>query len=209
MTDTAAQARTARPARVVPQPVPPLPQVSDLPGETASTEYSHYRTKLSNHRTGLSEHRTDLSEYRTDLSDHRTDMSMRRTDMSFERTHMAAERTLMSIIRTALSLIGFGFTIHQAFERLKSAGVIEHAAAPRNFGLALISVGVLLLVGGIVNYARFGGRLQHVRQDMKSAGLIHAGIPFPVSVTFLCAVILLLIGLMAGASMLFNFSLFG
>lgn len=136
-------------------------------------------------------------------------MSMRRTGMSFQRTRMSADRTLMSVIRTALSLIGFGFTIYQAFEKLRSAGVIEHAAAPRNFGLSLICIGVLLLIGGIINHARFGMELRGVRNDMTAAGLVHGETRFPISISFLSALILLAVGLAAAASMFFNFSIFG
>ena len=198
-----------RPDRVVPQAVPPLPDVTGLPEDKASTTYSRYRTGLSNHRTGLSEHRTDLSEFRTDLSEHRTDMSMRRTGMSFHRTRMSANRTLMSFMRTALSLIGFGFTLYQTFEKLRDAGVIQHAAAPRNFGLTLIAIGVLLLIGGIINHIRFGLELRRTRAEMKTAGLIYGDTRFPISISFISAVILLLVGVAAGASILLNFSLFG
>ncbi len=216
MTAAETKETPARPEHIVMKPIAPLPDVHGLPAEEASTEYSHYRTGLSRHRTELSEHRTDLSEFRTDLSQHRTDlsenrteMSMRRTGMSFHRTRMSADRTLMSFIRTALSLIGFGFTMYQAFEKLRDAGVIEHAAAPRNFGLTLISIGVILLIGGIINHARFALELRHTRSDMRVHGLIHGATMFPVSITFICAVILVCVGLLAAASIVFGFSLFG
>jgi len=77
------------------------------------------------------------------------ELSSRRTGMSFQCTRMSADRTLMSVIRTSLSLIGFGFTIAQFFEKLRNAGTISSAAAPRNFGLALVFLGVALLVMGI------------------------------------------------------------
>src|SRR6187431_239840 len=67
----------------------------------------------------------------------------RRTGMSFQRTRMSADRTLMSVIRTALSLIGFGFTIFQFFSKLRDAGTLAHAAAPRNFGVALVALGIV------------------------------------------------------------------
>lgn len=200
---------SARPARVIPKPVPPLPVVGGMPADEASTTYSHYRTGLSKHRTGLSEHRTDLSEFRTDLSENRTDMSMRRTGLSFHRTRMSADRTLMSYMRTALSLIGFGFTLYQTFEKLRDSGIVHHAAAPRNFGLTLIVVGILLLVGAIINHARFALELRSTWREMKAEGLIYGDMTFPVSISFICALILLLVGLAAAASILFNFSLFG
>ena len=70
-----------------------------------------------------------------------TELSSRRTGMSFQRTRMSADRTLMSVIRTSLSLIGFGFTIAQVFQKLRDQDVITRAAAPRNFGLALVGLG--------------------------------------------------------------------
>ena len=78
------------------------------------------------------------------------ELSSRRTGMSFQRTRMSADRTLMSVIRTSLSLISFGFTIYQVFERLRDSGTITHAAAPRNFGVALVLLGIVMLVLGIV-----------------------------------------------------------
>src|SRR5215510_2478181 len=74
------------------------------------------------------------------------ELSSRRTGMSFQRTRMSADRTLMSVIRTSLSLIGFGFTIHQAFERLIDANVIRNGNAGRNFGLSLVVLGVAMIV---------------------------------------------------------------
>lgn len=219
-----------RPPRVVLSPLPPIPDVQDESADTASVEYSHYRTNLSRHRTGLSEHRTDLSEFRTDLSRHRTDlsehrtdlsehrtklsgdrteMSMRRTGMSIQRTRMSADRTLMSVIRTALSMIGFGFTLFQIFQKLNEAGVIHRAAAPRNFGLALIVLGVFLLLGGIVNHLRFAMELRHRRGAMKESGLIHAESDYPVSITFLTALALLVVGVVAAVSIVLDLQLFG
>jgi uncharacterized membrane protein YidH (DUF202 family) len=179
-------------------------------------QYSAYRTGLSNHRTGLSEHRTSLSEFRTDLSTHRTElsserteMSMRRTGMSFQRTRMSAERTLMSVIRTSLSLISFGFTIYQVFEKLREAGTLTHAAAPRNFGVTLVLAGIAMLVLGIAYHLQFMAGLRHERNAMHSEGLIHAQSKFPPSMTLVTAVLLLIVGLFAIASMVFHVGPFG
>ena len=198
MTNSADQP-PVRPSRVALPELPAIPSVDAGDADTASVEYSHYRTGLSRHRTELSEHRTDLSEYRTDLSTERTELSMRRSGMSFQRTRMSADRTLMSIIRTALSLIGFGFTVYQAFEKLHDAGVIGSGSAPRNFGGALILLGVLLLTGGIINHARYMLELRQLRATMKLQGLIFGETRFPVSIILLAAVALWLIGLAAMA----------
>jgi uncharacterized membrane protein YidH (DUF202 family) len=211
MSDTIEKELPKRPARLPETPVPPLPQVDQSKSDVASVQYSHYRTTLSNHRTGLSEHRTSLSEYRTDLSTYRTDlstdrteMSMRRTGMSFQRTRMSADRTLMSVIRTSLSLIGFGFTIFQFFQKLRDAGTLAHAAAPRNFGLSLVALGIAMLVIGIAYHVQFMLGLRHEREAMRAEGLIHGESRFPPSLTLITAAILLVIGVVAIVSMVFN-----
>lgn len=205
-----------RPKRVENPPLPPLPDVGQMDADMASVTYSTHRTKLSTHRTDLSEHRTDLSEFRTDLSTHRTDlsterteMSMRRTGMSFQRTRMSDDRTLMSVIRTSLSLIGFGFTIYQAFEKLRDAGTIASAAAPRNFGVTLVMLGILMLIIGMIRHVRFMSELGATRAAMAKEGLVFAESRFPVSSTFWIAVCLLLVGFAAIASMVFRWQVFG
>ena len=191
-----------RPDRVENPPLPPLPDVSGLDADTASVTYSTHRTRLSTHRT-------DLSEHRTDLSTERTEMSMRRTGMSFQRTRMSDDRTLMSVIRTSLSLIGFGFTIYQAFQKLRDAGAIASAAAPRNFGIALVMLGILMLVIGMARHVQFMRELKATRDAMAEQGLIFAESTFPVSSTFWIAVALLVLGFGAIISMVFRIALFG
>jgi putative membrane protein len=129
------------------------------------------------------------------------ELSSRRTGMSFQRTRMSADRTLMSVIRTALSLIGFGFTIYQAFEKLRDAGTIEHDRAPLNFGIALVLIGIGMLVVGIVYHLQFMGELRHTRDEMTDAALLHGQSRFPVSFTLVIALVLLLLGIVAIISM--------
>lgn len=194
-----------RPKRLPETPAPPIPDVDISKPDLASVEYSQHRTKLSTHRTGLSEHRTSLSEYRTDLSTNRTEMSMRRSGMSFQRTRMSAERTLMSVIRTALSLIGFGFTIFQVFTKARDAGLLRiSTAAPSNFGLALVALGVVLLIVGIGYHVNFMRGLRAQRNAMVQEGLVHGESAYPVSYTLLTAIALLMIGLFAIVSMVFD-----
>ena len=200
-----------RPHRLEETAPPPLPVVDENNADAASVTYSHYRTGLSNHRTSLSEHRTSLSEYRTDLSGERTEMSMRRTGLSFQRTRMSADRTLMSIMRTALSLIGFGFTIYQVFSHLVQqalhVGFSSHA--PRNFGMALVILGVLMLTLGIGYHVQFMRALRKERLQMAQEGLIHADSPYPVSLSLIIAVLLWMVGLLAISSMVFDLNLPG
>ena len=132
------------------------------------------------------------------------ELSSRRTGMSFQRTRMSADRTLMSVMRTSLSLISFGFTIFQVFEKLRDHSVITHAASGRNFGIALVLLGILMLIGGIIYHIQFMLGLRHERTAMAADGLIHAQSSFPVSLTLITAAILLLVGVAAIVSMLFQ-----
>jgi uncharacterized membrane protein YidH (DUF202 family) len=83
-----------------------------------------------------------------------TELAMRRTGMSFQRTRMSADRTLMAVIRTSLSLISFGFDL-QVFNKLKEAGTLTNSAPARNFGLALVWLGIAMLILGIIYHVRY------------------------------------------------------
>lgn len=127
-----------------------------------------------------------------------SELSSRRTGMSFQRTRMSADRTLMSVIRTSLSLIGFGFTIYTFFHSLQTSGAtVIPVNAARNFGLALIILGVGLLVLGIVYHLRFMGQLREEREEMIRQKLVHGQSSYPISLTLIGAALLLLIGLVA------------
>ena len=132
-------------------------------------------------------------------------LSSRRTRLSFQRTRMSADRTLMSIVRTALSLIGFGFTIYQFFRYLRqSAGVSEamvRSEAARNFSVALVIVGILMLVLGIIGHVRFMVELRGDHDQLVGARLIPHD-QYPYSITLATALLLLFIGLGAAVSMI-------
>src|SRR5262249_25015242 len=130
-----------------------------------------------------------------------TELASRRTGMSFQRTRMSADLTLMSVIRTSLSLISFGFTIFQLFQKLRDAGTLHAAAPGRNSGVALVVTGILMLAGGIVYHVQFMVGLRRQRKAMAASGLVHAESVFPVSVTLIAGIILLLIGVTAIMSM--------
>ena len=133
------------------------------------------------------------------------ELSARRTGMSFQRTRMSADRTLMSIIRTSLSLISFGFTIFQFFQKLHDTNVLAGTAAPaRNFGQALVLLGIAMLTVGIVYHVQFMLGLRHERNRMTADGLIHGESGYPVSLTLITAVLLLALGVAAMISMVFR-----
>ncbi|WP_084738809.1 MULTISPECIES: DUF202 domain-containing protein [Stenotrophomonas] len=138
------------------------------------------------------------------------ELSSRRTGMSFQRTRMSADRTLMSIMRTALSLIGFGFTIYQFFgHMLEMPGVSLKPHAPRNFGVALVALGIVMLTLGIIYHLRYMQELRAERTRMRDEGLIHGETHYPVSLTLITAGLLWLLGLLAIAGMSFNIAPFG
>jgi len=140
-----------------------------------------------------------------DLDLNSFELSARRTGLSFQRTRMSAERTLMSAIRTALALIGFGFTIYQVFQRLREQSLLNgNPAAARNFGLALVYLGIGMIVAGIAYHLQFMRGMRRERDHLAGDGLIHAESTFPVSFTLLMAVALLFTGVAAAASLTFH-----
>jgi putative membrane protein len=70
--------------------------------------------------------------------------------------------------------------------------------------MALVLLGVGMLVLGIIYHLRFMYGLRIQREEMTQEGLIHGQSNFPVSLTLIIAVLLLLLGLMAIASMVFD-----
>jgi len=122
---------------------------------------------------------------------------------------MSADRTLMSVIRTSLSLISFGFTIAKAFEKLREMGTVTSDKPARNFGLALVTLGIVMLIVGIGYHVQFMLGLREERKRMKAGGLVHAESKFPPSLTLITAVVLLLIGVVVIVSLVFNIGPFG
>ncbi|HZF38270.1 MAG TPA: DUF202 domain-containing protein [Blastocatellia bacterium] len=128
------------------------------------------------------------------------ELPSRRTALAFQRTRMSADRTLMAVIRTSLSLIGFGFTIYQFFRYLReSAGAPQllRIEAPRNFGMALVILGVVMLSLGIWRHVAFMLELRAERKTHVDQGLIPGDDKFPVSITLITAALLLMLGLVA------------
>jgi putative membrane protein len=69
--------------------------------------------------------------------------------LALQRTLLAHERTLMAWIRTSTSLISFGFSIYKFFAYLieSNRAVPERRIfGPREFAIAMISVGVVALI---------------------------------------------------------------
>jgi putative membrane protein len=149
---------------------------------------------------------TDLAQTELKPADRISiELSSRRTGMSFQRTRMSADRTLMSVMRTAISLIGFGFTIFQVFGHLRDINILAKTShAPRNFSIALVTIGIVMLALGIVYHLQYMRALRNQRKDMVNLQLIHGESPYPVSLTLLVAIMVLMLGLLAVVSMVFS-----
>jgi putative membrane protein len=77
--------------------------------------------------------------------------------LACERTWAAGERTLMAWIRTSLSMISFGFTIFKFFQYLHESTVgqtLIRPHGPRNLGLTLVVVGVVVLMPAMYQHRR-------------------------------------------------------
>ena len=139
-----------------------------------------------------------------------TELSSNRTAMAFARTSAAFDRTMMPVVRTSLSLIGFGFTLFQVFHSLinKTPGVIPNHA-PRNLGLALIALGVVLLVLGLLNHMRSAVDLRARRARLVALGLLRHAEPLRPSTISVIAALLLVVGVTAFTNIVFHNGLFG
>ena len=127
------------------------------------------------------------------------------THFAWLRTRLSAERTLMSWVRTGAALIGFGFTIVQFFERLKTMEGVAPAMRPgavRYLGLALIGAGLLGLIISTWEYQSFT-RYLFSRQFESVAGVDDA--PWHVPTPWI-AVLLILIGIFAFLAVLLRVS---
>jgi putative membrane protein len=115
-------------------------------------------------------------------------------ELAVERTIMAAERTLMSWTRTSISLISFGFTIYKFLEYMQSEGkaiVFTNPNGPKNFGIALILIGVVALALASVQYRSLEKRLM-------------PGKTLVFSLSFSVAWLILLLGFLALTNIFFG-----
>jgi putative membrane protein len=127
-------------------------------------------------------------------SDSATSLAKERTEMATQRTSIAADRTLMAWIRTSLSMISFGFAIYKFLQALSEAEKLTGGRpnAPRNLGLALITVGTAALAVAIIQHLQFVRRLQM------------PNLRLPWSLAVIVAIFVVLIGLLPFVGVLFH-----
>ena len=126
------------------------------------------------------------------------ELASHRTGLAFERTMMGADRTLMGIVRTALALIGFGFTINEVLRQLATRRLLTDVdKTGRHVGAALLGLGVLFLVLGLISHARFYFNLKQRRRRLLELRLLHGFDHYRPTATFVTAALLLGVGLLA------------
>jgi len=114
-------------------------------------------------------------------------------ELAKERNRAAYDRTLMAWIRTAISLIGFGFAIAKSYEyvqmeEMETTGrFIDQIHAPLWFGMSFILLGMLCILGGVIQYVKVVKQIQ--------TGEFTYGEPRPLAK--IVALILLIIGVFA------------
>ncbi len=136
-------------------------------------------------------------------NDASTELSSNRTALSFQRTVMSGDRTLMSVIRTSLSLISFGFTIYEAFRSFLKNSSLQ-TDAPRNMGIALVSLGILMLTLGLFNHWQLTRSLRQRRARLFELGIIHHTARIEVSTATAVAFLLLFVGVFAIVRIIFH-----
>ena len=90
-----------------------------------------------------------------------------RTDLALERTSMAHDRTLMAWTRTSLSMISFGFTVFKFMQYMHQEGkqiVIKTEQGAENFGMSLITVGIISLIIACIQYWHLDKKLNPDRK---------------------------------------------
>ena len=76
-------------------------------------------------------------------------------DLAKMRTTLALERTLLAWVRTGLTLIGFGFTLSKFMHDMIKTGNFQATLLyPREVGIAMMTLGIVGLTGGIFDYRR-------------------------------------------------------
>jgi putative membrane protein len=114
-------------------------------------------------------------------------------ELAMDRTQMAHDRTLMAWIRTATSLISFGFTIYKFFEYIRESGQAHpsnRAIGPREYGLLMISTGVLALAIATVQHYRYMRMLRKLTsQKVYSLATIPAALISALGLLTLLAVV--------------------
>lgn len=94
------------------------------------------------------------------------------------RTFLALDRTLLAWVRTAVTLIGFGFTIAKFLRQVISKAELIGIPPlfPLHLGFVLVSLGILGLAGGVMQYIAIGKRIPRGGSIWSPTILVTAGL---------------------------------
>ena len=113
------------------------------------------------------------------------------TKLAIERTRL--ERTLMAWVRTATSLISFGFSVYKFFQYLRESdgAPMSGAIGPREFGGAMIGIGIAALILATIGHSRSMGvlRADYGANIPYSLSTVVAGLVGVLGVILLVAVV--------------------
>lgn len=115
------------------------------------------------------------------------------TRLAYDRTRLAYENTMMAWVRTATSLITFGFSVYKFFQLDMKRGQEFHGfVGPREFGLMMITFGLVSLLAGTLQHVM---SLRQLRAEYPAT---------PRSVAALLAGLVAILGLVALIAVLFR-----
>jgi putative membrane protein len=123
-----------------------------------------------------------------------TRLAHERTDLALERTYWAAERTLMAWVRTAISMISFGFTIGKIGQAVHE---VKGLMKMRTIGVSSIASGLVILG----TLALLAAALQY---SLRVHELHRQGLQRQLSIEFVVAVVLVVLGGFALTSLVMN-----
>jgi putative membrane protein len=118
--------------------------------------------------------------------------------LSIERTVVALDRTLLAWIRTSISPITFGFSIQQFFLLAKNEAPDTRLVGPKEFGLAMVILGVLAVSIAALQH-RVAIRALKTRYSVSDSDLL-----LPRSQASLFAALIAALGALGLFSMLFR-----
>jgi putative membrane protein len=115
------------------------------------------------------------------------------TRLAYDRTRLAYENTMMAWVRTATSLITFGFSVYKFFQfDIKRGQELSGSVGPREFGLMMITFGLVSLLAGTMQHVV---SLRQLRREYPAT---------PRSVAALLAGLVSVLGIVALITVLFR-----
>jgi putative membrane protein len=115
------------------------------------------------------------------------------TRLAYDRTRLAYENTMMAWVRTATSLITFGFSVYKFFQfDIKRGQELGGSVGPREFGLMMITFGLVSLLAGTLQHVM---SLRQLRAEYPAT---------PRSVAALLAGLVSILGLVALIAVVFR-----